>query len=114
MLEEWKRCVVRVWDGDPREGRFLGSAFLIRPESLLTCRHVIAEAKGPDIFLLGPSWTGAQRAARIITHPTRDIALITIASSFDRLADPIQIFDDDESNLENISICIAGYLTPTG
>jgi hypothetical protein len=114
MPNEWKRCVARVWDGDPRKDRFLGSAFLVQSETLLTCQHVIDEAKEAQIFVSGPAWTGPQRIVRVIKHPSRDIALVKTASSLDCLADPLRLIYYYENSLTNSPISIAGYLSATG
>jgi hypothetical protein len=69
-----KRAVSRVWHGDPYAGgKFLGTAFLISPECLLTAYHVIEGIPVSEIYLDGQAWDCLMSLKKVIKHDNPDI-----------------------------------------
>ncbi len=81
-MNDWKRAVVRVWQGNPhRGGKYKGSAFLFAPGRLLTAKHVIQGVPEKDIYLTGSAWGGVRKVADTLPHPHRDVAVLSLAGS---------------------------------
>lgn len=91
-MSDFIPAIVRVWRGNPRkEGQFLGTAFFIDPEYLLTAAHVVDEAQGQSLFISGQAWqSGATqyKVTKTFQHPEHrsdklplgiDVALLHVA-----------------------------------
>jgi hypothetical protein len=80
----WRRAVVRVWCGSPRDqGRFLGSAFFVSSDKLLTASHLfdnVPEAQMSELMLEGPALEGGLRAIQEVhPHQSADAAALVAA-----------------------------------
>ncbi|MCI5125313.1 MAG: serine protease, partial [Candidatus Electrothrix sp. AR5] len=85
MAYSWKKALVRVWDGHPRDsGTYVGTAFLIAPGYLLTAKHVVTAIKDyRKIFLISSfgAWDGSvSQIDSPISHPNDqvDIAILPV------------------------------------
>lgn len=112
VQQAWRAAVVRVWKNDPssNSAEHLGSAFVISDSLLLTASHVVPELAEAHIFVMGPAWTQPHKVVRVARHPSRDIAILFLASSFDLLTEPV--FPAIE--LSTDPIVVAGYTSATG
>ena len=81
------RAVARVWFGKPNAGgTYLGTAFLISPDCLLTARHVIENSPSPEIYLQGQAWSGIRNLRDALCHdnPDIDVAILYLTKKEDR------------------------------
>ncbi|MGF1644214.1 MAG: trypsin-like peptidase domain-containing protein, partial [Thiotrichales bacterium] len=63
--------------GNPR--RFVGSAFFIDPNYLLTAAHCVNEAKHGESFFIEPFAGHGERCVEVVDrHPQRDVALLRV------------------------------------
>jgi hypothetical protein len=123
------RAVARVWHGKPSEGgEYLGTAFLISPECLLTACHVIENSRPSDIYLQGQAWGGIRNLQNAVCHenPNIDMAILYLPKREDK---PIFLplapekkadlkagstvtlvgFGTADSDMEKISVTISSY-----
>jgi len=123
------RAVVRVWHGKPTErGKYLGTAFLISPQCLLTAAHVIENSPVSEIYLQGQAWSGIRNLQNAVCHENQniDVAILYLPKKGDRSVflplapekddDPAKGstvtllgFGTADSDLENIPVPICSY-----
>ena len=116
-MSHWRAAVARVFAGDPRSGpiTFLGSAFLVGPKQLLTCRHVVDFERTEALFVSGPAWTGPQRITKFELHESRDVAILTVSDDLDRLVSPLEPWIQTSGDHPRDSmITLGGFSTPAG
>ncbi|QLQ30279.1 MAG: hypothetical protein HZT40_00075 [Candidatus Thiothrix singaporensis] len=71
----YEAAFVRVFNGDPEKGgAFKGTAFFIRPQQLMTARHVIGQCRNGVYLRLPPGGDVYQLAPEQIAHGERDVA----------------------------------------
>jgi hypothetical protein len=127
MVDE--RAVVRVWHGKPKDGgEYLGTAFLISPQCLLTAAHVIENSPVSEIYLQGQAWSGIRNLQNAVCHENQniDVAILYLPKKGDRSVFlPLAPEKDDDlakgstvtllgfgtadSDLENIPVPICSY-----
>ena len=120
----WKQAFVRVFNGNPEQGgRFEGTAFFIRPQQLLTARHVL-ESCPNGVFLRVPDGGVLAVEAQWIEAFERDVATIYLPRSFPitplllarnppNLGDAVTLygfFDEQQSLHERPDVHISGYV----
>ncbi|MFA6009314.1 MAG: trypsin-like peptidase domain-containing protein [Desulfobacteraceae bacterium] len=79
-MNDWERAIVQVYRRATCEGfEFLGTAFIIAPNLLLTAYHVIEGIEYQDVFLRGQAWSGPRAIENVLPHPNLDAALIKLS-----------------------------------
>ncbi|MBI4792408.1 MAG: trypsin-like peptidase domain-containing protein [Deltaproteobacteria bacterium] len=81
------RAVARVWFGKPNAGgTYLGTAFLVSPDCLLTAHHVIENRPVSEIYLQGQAWSGIRNLRDALCHdnPDIDVAILYLTKKEDR------------------------------
>ena len=116
-MTNWRAAVIRVFAGNPRDAdtRFLGSAFLVAPRRLLTCRHVVDIEDKRALFVSGPAWTGPQKVSQHQFDDSRDVALLSVPDDLDLLTSPLQLWTRPPGvDLRHYAITLGGYSTSAG
>src|SRR5262245_20141150 len=111
-MRVWRAAVARVFAGDPRDAaaEFRGTAFLVGPKQLLSCRHVVDI--DATLFVSGPPWTGTQKIIRRNFHDSRDIAVLAVANDLDRVASSLMPWVEDSGvDISDLTITLGGYST---
>lgn len=82
-----RQVVVRLWDGLPgkKESRFVGTAFFVAPDTLLTAKHIVK--KFPEIYLDGIPDGGKKKIEpdNIKLCGNRDVAILKTDTSYNDL-----------------------------
>ena len=117
-MEEWTEAVVRIWWQRPQQTViFLGTAFLITPEYLLTAKHVlepeinrvIVKIPVHELKLQGQAWSGKQGVEAIECHLERDVATLKLKKATEGVV-CIPLADSEDANLPvGIQVTLAGY-----
>ena len=119
----WEQAFVRVFNGNPEQGGgFEGTAFFIRPQQLLTARHVL-ESCPNGVFLRVPDGGVLEIAAQQMEKFERDVATIYLPRSFPitplllarnppKLQDAVTLcgFFDAQQSLHQRPTHISGYV----
>ena len=82
----WQQNIVRLWDALPNEGgQFMGTAFFITHDLLLTAKHVVEPCD--NVFLEGTPDGGKEKVEKnnIIFHENRDIAILKTNRQFSNI-----------------------------
>ncbi|MCJ7600218.1 MAG: serine protease [Desulfobulbaceae bacterium] len=80
------RAVVRVWHGKPTEsGTYLGTAFLVSPQCLLSACHVIENRPAAEIYLQGLPKGGVWSLRNAVCHENQniDVAILYLSRKVD-------------------------------
>jgi TIR domain/Trypsin-like peptidase domain len=112
-VTDWEKLIVRVWSGSPKAGgHYRGTAFVVSGRHLLTARHVVSDLDWQRIRLSDGAWPGGLvgLACEPELHPTRDIALLTLARALDNIV-PLSFSTDPQ---EGDEVLLAGYGTDDG
>jgi hypothetical protein len=107
----WRRAVVRVWCGFPREkGQFLGNAFFVSSDKLLTAFAVVNNCQ-TELMLEGPGLDGGlRRVTEVHPHPSIDAAMLIAPTG---LASPPELWIPWQEDIEQ-GLARGGKLTLIG
>jgi hypothetical protein len=112
----WCRAVVRVWCGPPPErGEFLGSAFFVSSDKLLTAFNVVdkCNAEKSKLILEGPALDGGfRRVTEVHSHPRADVAILVAPPGLSASSELwIPWHEDSEPTLVggNTELILIGY-----
>lgn len=119
----WEQAFVRVFNGNPEQGgRFEGTAFFIRPQQLLTARHVL-ESCPNEVFLRVPDGGVLAIVAQQMEKFERDVATIHLPRAFPitplllarnppHLQDKVTLrgFFDAQQSIQQRQTHISGYV----
>src|SRR5262245_41519834 len=113
-MTDARAAIVRIWSGKhPR--KFLGSGFLISPNCVVTCHHVIRDRKDEDIFVNGPAFLGGwRRVAGINSHPTLDVSALEIDQPTKDTPAALSISHLGSKPTKQAEILVLGYADAEG